>query len=238
MPMGGAGSRFYKNGYPQPKPLIEIHERPFFYWSAMSILKYIPDVDIIFVVLKRHVNEFQINEKIHRYFPEAQIKELPEILPGPVYTALEGVRDLQDDVPVIINDCDHMFCCQSFNEQMQSCSASWDCALLTFESNLPQYSYVQYDNTGKIIGTVEKRVVNNHAICGAYTFRTATLFREAASEYIRQSYDGEKYMSGVCSVLCERGLNLMDYLLDFHLEFGTPAEYEIAKGPLYFQFFE
>lgn len=24
MPMGGAGSRFYKNGYMQPKPLIEI----------------------------------------------------------------------------------------------------------------------------------------------------------------------------------------------------------------------
>lgn len=30
MPMAGAGSRFYKNGYIQPKPIIEIAERPFF----------------------------------------------------------------------------------------------------------------------------------------------------------------------------------------------------------------
>ncbi len=29
MPMGGAGSRFYKNGYIQPKPLIEIKGKLF-----------------------------------------------------------------------------------------------------------------------------------------------------------------------------------------------------------------
>lgn len=30
MPMAGAGSRFYKNGYTLPKPLIEIAGKPFF----------------------------------------------------------------------------------------------------------------------------------------------------------------------------------------------------------------
>ena len=41
MPMGGAGSRFYKNGYMQPKPLIEINGKPFLYWATMSIKKYV-----------------------------------------------------------------------------------------------------------------------------------------------------------------------------------------------------
>lgn len=235
MPMGGAGSRFYKNGYMQPKPLIEIHEKPFFYWAAMSIVKYIPDTDITFVVLKRHVDEFKINMKIRAYFPNAQVKMLPELLPGPVYTALEGACDLKDDAPVIINDCDHMFCCQRFNKLIKGASFPYDGMLLTFESDMPQYSYVRYDGEGRIIGTAEKQVVSSHAICGAYTFRSAALFREVASEYINQGPDGEKYMSGVYSVLCRHGMKLTDYLLDFHVEFGTPAEYETAKDSPYFR---
>lgn len=238
MPMGGAGSRFYKNGYMRPKPLIEIHGKPFFYWSAMSILKYIPNTDLTFVVLKKHMDEFGIDGKIRGCFPDAQIKALPELLPGPVYTALEGVHDLMDDAPVIINDCDHMFCCQRFNELMNGASFPYDGMLLTFESDRPQYSYVRYDGSGRIIDTVEKQVVSSHAICGAYTFRSAALFREAASEYIQQGSDGEKFMSGVYSVLCGRGMKLTDYLLDFHVEFGTPEEYESAKDSDYFSFFE
>lgn len=30
MPMGGAGSRFFKDGFVRPKPLIEIKGKPFF----------------------------------------------------------------------------------------------------------------------------------------------------------------------------------------------------------------
>ena len=34
MPMGGRGQRFFDNGFIMPKPLIEIYDRPFFYWSV------------------------------------------------------------------------------------------------------------------------------------------------------------------------------------------------------------
>ena len=35
MPMGGAGSRFFKNGFVMPKPLIEINGYPFLYWATL-----------------------------------------------------------------------------------------------------------------------------------------------------------------------------------------------------------
>ena len=41
MPMGGAGSRFFKNGFVMPKPLIEISGKPFLYWATKSIEKYV-----------------------------------------------------------------------------------------------------------------------------------------------------------------------------------------------------
>lgn len=73
MPMAGAGSRFYKNGYIQPKPIIEIAERPFFYWGVRSVQKFVDIQDITFVVLKDHIDRFNLNGLIHKYFPDADI---------------------------------------------------------------------------------------------------------------------------------------------------------------------
>ena len=41
MPMGGRGSRFSKEGFDFPKPLIKIYDKPFFYWATRSIEKFV-----------------------------------------------------------------------------------------------------------------------------------------------------------------------------------------------------
>ena len=48
MPMGGRGSRFTREGFNLPKPLIEIHGHPFFYWATQSIKKFIDVEKLIF----------------------------------------------------------------------------------------------------------------------------------------------------------------------------------------------
>ena len=52
MPMAGRGSRFHREGYDFPKPLIKIYGKPFFYWATESIAKYVDVRDITFIVLK------------------------------------------------------------------------------------------------------------------------------------------------------------------------------------------
>ena len=227
--MGGAGARFYKNGYMQPKPLIEINEKPFFYWAVMSIKKYIDVADLTFVVLQQHVDRFAIDKVIKKYFPEAIVEVLPSILPGPVFTAIKGVEKINDDAPVIFNDCDHMFKCSEVNELFNQNLLISDGILLTFESNEPQFSYVKYDENNSIIGTIEKEVVSDHAICGAYIFKSAKLFKDMAEIYIKNCPYKECFMSGLYNVMCDKGLKVKDYLLDYHVEFGTPEEYERAK---------
>ena len=49
LPMAGRGSRFFENGFVCPKPLIEIAGKPFFYWAARSIEKYVDCADLTFV---------------------------------------------------------------------------------------------------------------------------------------------------------------------------------------------
>ena len=109
-----------------------------------------------------------------------------------------------------------------------------DGALLTFESQKPHFSYIRYGVNGDITGTVEKEVVSTHAICGAYYFRSANLFRDIAEEYIESCPYKETFLSGMYNVMCQHQMYIKDYLVDFHVEFGTPEEYEKAKASKYF----
>lgn len=40
---------------------------------------------------------------------------IPEVLAGAVLTCMAGVENINDDRPILFNDCDHMFCCSEFN---------------------------------------------------------------------------------------------------------------------------
>lgn len=238
MPMGGAGSRFYKNGYELPKPLIEINGKPFLYWATMSIAKYIEACDITFVVLQQHIDQFNINQVIKEYFPEARITVIPKVLPGAVMTCLAGIENVNDELPVLFNDCDHMFACRTFNEDIMHDEWEFDGALLTFESDEPQFSYIEYDKNKNIVGTVEKKVVSNHAICGAYVVRNAEIFKQMADEYLENCSYSEYFVSGIYNVMCRKGMKVQNYTVDFHVPFGTPEEYKIAKETEYFEEFE
>ena len=89
-----------------------------------------------------------------------------------------------------------------------------------------------------MVGTVEKKVVSNHAICGAYMVRNANMFREMAEEYLKNCNYSEFFVSGIYNVMCQKGLNIQNYTVDFHVPFGTPAEYEVAQKSEYFKVLE
>lgn len=234
--MGGAGSRFFKDGFVMPKPLIEIHGKPFLYWATRSIAKYVDVEDITFVVLEQHIEEFHIDTVIKKYFPEARIEavDFEDVKSGPVMTCLAGLNCIKDDKPILFNDCDHMFSCVSFAKDMNFGEWNYDGALLTFESDEPQFSYIEYQDE-KIVGTVEKKVVSNHAICGAYMVKNAKMFREMAEVYLQNCNYSEFFVSGIYNVMCQKGFDVRNYTVDFHVPFGTPIEYEMAQNSEYFE---
>ncbi len=230
MPMAGEGSRFYKNGYKIPKPLIEINGFPFFYWAALSITKFVEVQNLIFVVLRKHIDEFGIDKCILRYFPDAVIEIVPYVLNGPVLTCLEGIKNINDELPVLFNDCDHMFLCSQLYEYLTHGQDPIDGGLVTFSSDMPQYSYIRYGLDNEIIGTVEKQVVSGQAICGAYYFKNAAQFKEMSELYLDNCEYQEYFVSGVYNIMCEKNCIIKSFLCDQHVEFGTPLEYENAKN--------
>ena len=104
MPMGGSGSRFSERGFELPKPLLKINGKPFFYWATQSIVKFTRVKSLTFVVLQEHIDKFQIDKEIKKYYPNSYIRILKHVLNGAVLTCLEGVKDIKDDLPILFND--------------------------------------------------------------------------------------------------------------------------------------
>ena len=230
MPMGGAGSRFFKDGFVVPKPLIEINDKPFLYWSTNSLANFIDYKDLTFVVLKEHVDKYNIDEVIKEFYKDANMVVIPKILNGAVLTCMEGVKSINDDSPIIFNDCDHAFISKEFNNYANIKDFNnLDGALLTFNSNDPKYSYLEIDSNGNVINTVEKEVVSNYAICGAYYFKNRDLFIECAEEYLKKCNYNEYFVSGVYNIMAEKGMKIKNFPCDIHVPFGTPDEYYAAE---------
>ncbi len=233
MPMAGRGSRFAKEGFDYPKPLIDIYGKPFFFWATQSIMKFVDVESLDFVVLREHVEKYEIDKAILSYYPDARIHVLDEVTEGAVITCLKGISDINDEYPVIFNDCDHLFICEDFNELCNHKGADpIDGALLTFEADEPKFSFVRKDESGNVVETKEKEVISDEAICGCYYFKNVDIFKKNADAYLKACQYNEFFMSGVYNVMIDNGLTVRSYMTDVHVTFGVPEEYEIAKEDL------
>lgn len=230
IPMGGGGTRFGKAGYETPKPLLEIYGKPFFFWAAQSVTKFIQTATITFVVLQEHVERFGIDKAIKNYYPNARIVVIPHVLPGAVMTCLAGIEALDNNGPILFNDCDHLFVCQEFYRFCEEERFNEpDGGLLTFKSSDSRFSYVECGSDGYAVRTVEKQVISENAICGAYYFKNPSTFKNAAEKYLRECSYTEYFVSGVYNVLAKAGARIKPFLVDAHVSFGTPEEFEAAQ---------
>lgn len=236
MPMAGGGSRFKKEGYALPKPLLMINGYPFFFWAVESIRASCSLNSLIFCVLKEHIEQFHIDDEIKKYYPYAKICVIDHVLKGAVLTAIHGVSMVNDNLPIIFNDCDHMFFASKLKTNLSNKMV--DGMLLTFSSDDPRYSYVILGPRQEVIGTIEKKVASSHAICGAYYFRNKVLFLDSANTYLNKCAYSEFFMSGVYNVLVESKKNVSFVDTDFHVSFGTPEEYLLAQKSQFFSFFK
>lgn len=229
MPMAGRGSRFSNAGYDYPKPLLRIYDKPFFYWATQSVAKFNELASLHFVVLQEHIDKFNIDEEILKYYPNANIHVLKGVTEGAVITCCHGIEGICDSLPVVFNDCDHLFKSASFNEFCSKDNNDVDGLLLTFESNSDKYSYAGFDSLGNVIETKEKIVISNDAICGCYYFSSAELFKKMAGLYLDRCNYSEYFMSGVYNVMVENNLCVRCKRTDFHIPFGVPEEFDEAQ---------
>lgn len=235
MPMAGAAKRFIRAGIETPKPLLPLHGKPAFEWAARSILEACPVEQLIFVILRHHIESHHIDKIINKIFPDADIKILEEVLEGPVFTCEAGIGLIKNDLPVIFNDCDQVFVATGLAEFLKKLQEEIAGALLHFRSSSPAFSYASYNQRGDLLRTVEKEVISDKAICGAYYFKSKHLFHHYVGRYKSHCPYDELYMSGVYNEMVKAGECIRGFDLDCHIPFGTPEEYREAMVADYFK---
>lgn len=236
IPMAGRGSRFSKQGYKIPKPLVQLNGKPFFWWAIESVRRSTQLSQIVCVVLREHVEEYNIIEQVRTYFPEVEFVILDDVTDGALDTAMCGLQIINNDYPIIFNDCDQAFEIREFDKYIAKLipKGSVSAYLCNFHSCSDSYSYALYDNE-VLIQTAEKKVISNFAISGAYIFANKSIVIENYEVYKKDCKYSEVFISGIYNTLCEKGHIVKGILLEHHLSFGTPEELDAAKNIKLFQ---
>lgn len=68
MPMAGEGSRFLKEGWTTPKPLIELNGQPLFKHAISSVTDKDIQMKYSFIVRQEHIDKYQIDKGIRSFY--------------------------------------------------------------------------------------------------------------------------------------------------------------------------
>ena len=83
LPMAGAGSRFFNEGYQNPKPLLRIENNP----MIIKAIECLPDTkNKIFICQNSHLEKYKIDENIKSKYPNAQILGINNVTEGQACT--------------------------------------------------------------------------------------------------------------------------------------------------------
>ena len=222
LPIAGRGQRFVDQGYPMPKPLVMVDDKPIIEWSLDSIVH--EDCNLIFVVREDHVVNFSLDRILRDKFgADIEIITATEVTHGTVCSCLLARDVIDSDTPLTIFTPDVYFQ-DPFDPY--TVAPDVDGLVLTFRANSPAYSYAEVDADGWIRRTAEKTVISPHAAVGVYHFQRGRDFVQAADEMIRQDLrtNDEFYVCPLYNLLIQSGLTIASQAVEKMHVLGTPEE--------------
>lgn len=226
--MAGEGSRFRNAGWATPKPLIELKGKPLFVRAIESVKVDGAPMKYSFIVRQEHIDDYAIDKGIHEILPDAMVYSVEKTTRGAVETCLIAEEGIADDDAVVVMDCDLEFRSEAYKRIIEDCLKDKNAtggALVSFESDLPKYSYAEVDCKGNVTRTAEKEVISNHALCGAYFFASGKEFKEVAQKLLDAPMEKpEFYVSLLYNYLLSNGDTVKLAPMEEYHSYGTPEE--------------
>ena len=231
MPMAGEGSRFLKEGWTTPKPLIELKGIPLFKRAISSVTIEDAPMKYSFIVRKEHIDRYHIDEQIKAILPEANVFYVEKTTRGAVETCLIAEEAVSEEDAIVVMDCDLEFRSEAYIAGIkkilqQSPDEASGGMLVSFESSEPRYSYAEVNENMIVKRTAEKEVISSHALCGAYFFSTAKGFLKAAYRLLNEPVftKPEYYVSLLYNYLLADGETVRLATMEEYYSYGTPEE--------------
>lgn len=233
--MAGEGARYAENGYPRPKPLIEISGRP----MSEHVINALPPLSELILVLRRTLLERypQEIERLRNLRPNTRLCLLDGPTEGQAQSAEKAIRTLDSEASVLIASCDTGLAydpaalARAVDDPVVEALAFAFCQHQPAAWHPEAYGWLVLDETGRVRRVSTKQAIsadplNDHGVVGTFYFRQARDYLAGVAELQRagRRVKGEYYIDELLNVLIERGLGVYALKTDFYPVWGTPEE--------------
>jgi NDP-sugar pyrophosphorylase family protein len=225
IPMAGEGSRFAKEGYTFPKPLIDVEGKPMIQ-SVVENLDF--NSTYIFLVRKEHLVKYSgLRETLNRITNNnTKIVEVDGLTEGAACTALMAEYLIDNDEELLIANSDQLIEYSSQNFKLLKSFTNADGIIFSFNAVHPKWSFVRTNSRGIITELQEKNPISNIATCGIYWYRKGSEFVKYTKQMIEKNIrvNNEFYIAPVYNEYILDNKLLLPFYVDKMHGIGTPED--------------
>jgi dTDP-glucose pyrophosphorylase len=236
--MAGAGSRFARRGYKNPKPLIDVNGVPMI---KLVINNIRPRCEhrFIFVCQQEHIRRYDLESYLSNWAPNAIIVSIDGLTEGAACTVLAAKEYINNSDALMIANSDQ-YIDASIDEYLEMMNKqSLDGLIMTMKADDPKWSFVAIGEDGCVSRVVEKEVISNEATVGIYNFKSGRDFVDATREMIRLNLriNNEFYVAPAYNQLISKGRKIGIYNIGEEMKgmygLGVPEDLDLfTKHPV------
>lgn len=234
--MAGLGTRFSKEGFDLPKPLIEVNGKSLIEHSVESLgIKG----QFIFITREYENSDYNkiLSDKLKSISPNSIEIKLSELTSGSVETCLKSSEFINNEEELIITNCDQRleWSSNSFINFINSSNS--DGVVVTYDSKNPKNSFVKLDDNGNVCEFAEKNPISNHALIGLHYWKHGKDFVNSGEELMKSfKQDGkpECYISETYNYLIKNGKKIKNYQIknNEYISLGTPYDLSVYESKI------
>jgi dTDP-glucose pyrophosphorylase len=233
IPMAGAGSRFAKAGFIDPKPLIPVFGKPMIQ-VVIDNLTPACEHRFIFICQRAHVKKYGLREKLTQFSPGSELIEIDGLTEGAACTVLKAAHLINSDNPLMIANSDQ-YVNTDINQYLSiESERHLDGLIMTMKATHPKWSFAATDADGFVTLVAEKNPISDDATVGIYNFARGTDFVLAANQMIDKELrvNGEFYVAPIYNEMIEQGArigiaNIGDDQGNGMFGLGTPEDLQL-----------
>ena len=225
IPMAGLGSRFPRDKYYLPKPLIDVNGKPMITRALESL-----DVEGQYHFILRNDEFLKITKDvIAKTVKDPRFVVVDHTTEGPACSVLLFKEFINNDDELIALNCDQIM---AWNSKLFFHNARlYDGCVVTYYSDTDKNSYARIDQSGRVTEMREKEVISNCSLTGIHYWKRGQDFVRSAEAMIdnnERAPNGEFYIAPTYNYLIQENLEVGVYHLPnemFH-PVGVPIDLE------------
>lgn len=223
IPMSGAGSRFAKEGYKLPKPLIDVDGQP----MIQKVIENLNmDANYIFIVQKAHYDQYNLGVLLPLIAPGCKIVQSEGLTEGAACSTLLAKEYIDNDKHLLIANSDQYLEWDACDFMYNMLCSNVDGGIITFKADDNKWSYARTNEYGYVEEVKEKEVISEDATVGLYYWSKGSDYVKYAERMIEKDIrvNNEYYVCPVYNEAIEDGKKIKIYDIKAMWGIGTPSD--------------